>query len=82
MIINVKNVHRSLFEISAKNFLFIIFILMNSIPAVELFNCPLLHSFMNDTGVLAFNKTAMLHTEPTIHCQWLVVGSKQQVVEF
>ncbi|CAF3624692.1 unnamed protein product [Rotaria sp. Silwood1] len=59
-------------------------ILINSIPTVVLFNCPLLRSFMNDTGLLAFNKTTMMNTESIIHCQWLVVGSSQQriVVEF
>ncbi|CAM4759476.1 unnamed protein product [Rotaria magnacalcarata] len=60
---------------------------MNSIPTVVLTNCPLLRSFMNDTGVLVFNKTTTTttaNTESIIHCQWLVVGSSQQriVVEF
>ncbi|CAF0846997.1 unnamed protein product [Rotaria sordida] len=59
-------------------------ILINSIPAVVLSDCPLLRSFINDTGVLDFNKTTMMNTESIIHCQWLVVGSSHQriVVEF
>ena len=28
------------------------------------------------------NRTAMMPTDPTIHCQWLVVGSLHQVSTF
>ncbi len=67
-------------DYSDKCLLIIITILLiNSIPIAVSSNCPLLHSFMNDTGILMVNKTAMIGMESTIHCQWLVVGSIRQV---
>jgi hypothetical protein len=72
---------KSLFsrDYSDKCLLIMIILLINSIPIAVSSNCPLLHSFMNDTGILMVNKTAMIGMESTIHCQWLVVGSIRQV---
>jgi hypothetical protein len=56
-------------------------ILLTSLPNVILSNCPLLHSFMNDTGILRVNKTAMIQMESVVHCQWLVAGSSHKVIE-
>ncbi len=57
-------------------------IIINSIPIAVSSNCPLLSNFSNDTGILFVNKTAMIGTESTVHCQWLVVGSIRQVRSF
>ncbi len=60
-----------------------IMMIINSIPIVISSNCPLLRSFMNDTGMLFVNKTTMMiGTESTINCQWLVVSSVRQVREY
>ena len=68
-------------ECLGKNLILMIVILFNSISTVLLSNCPLLRSFINDTGILIFNKTAMMNAESIIHCQWLVVGSLHQVIK-
>lgn len=52
---------------------------INLLTAVRSSNCPLLQSFINDTGMLIVNKTAMIGMESNIHCQWLVVSSIRQV---
>lgn len=52
---------------------------MNLMAAVRSSNCPLLQSFINDTGILIVNKTSMIGIDASIHCQWLVVGSIRQV---
>jgi hypothetical protein len=78
-IIEIKSLHLSLSGHLGKGLLLIIILIINSIPNVILSNCPLLHSFMNDTGILFVNKTTMMTTESTIHCQWLVAGSAYQV---
>ncbi len=65
-----------------KDLVLIMMIIINSIPSVVLSNCPLLHSFMNDTGTLFVNKTIMIATESTINCQWLLTGSPEQVIKF
>lgn len=65
-----------------KNLIFMIIILINSISTVVLSDCPLLNSFINDTGLLILDKTTMINTESFIHCQWLVVGSSTQVTEY
>lgn len=68
------------FQSLGKIFLLIIMIVIISIPNVILENCPLLHSFMNDTGNLLVNKTSMtMNIDSTINCQWLIVGSSNQV---
>jgi hypothetical protein len=56
--------------------------IVNSISNVVLSNCPLLRSFMNDTGILFVNKTIMPNMESPIHCQWLVASSVHQVRKF
>ncbi|CAF3545157.1 unnamed protein product [Adineta steineri] len=63
-----------------KSLALIIIILVNTVIS----DCPLLRSFMNDTGILFVNKTTLTPFESTIHCQWLVVGSAHQriVVKF
>jgi len=65
-----------------KDLVLIMIIIINSIPSVVLSHCPLLRSFMNDTGTLFVNKTIMIDTVSTINCQWLLAGSPQQVIKF
>ncbi|UJR31118.1 hypothetical protein I4U23_018626 [Adineta vaga] len=62
----------------------VVIVLINSLPNVILTDCPLLRSFINDTGILSVNKMILTHSESTIQCQWLIVGSTHQriVVEF
>ncbi len=77
------NIHVFLSGYLGKSLSFIMMIIIiNSIPNVELSNCPLLRSFKNDTGSLFVNKTVMKNTESAIHCQWLLAGSEQQVIKF
>jgi hypothetical protein len=65
-----------------RGLMLIMIILIYSIPIVVRSDCPLLSSFTNDTGVLFINKTTLIQTESIIHCQWLVIGSSYQVIQF
>lgn len=77
--IDSKNLHVYLSGYLGKDSLILLLMVMNFVPAVVQSNCPLLRGFINDTGILIVNKTAMMGLESTIHCQWLVVGSVRQV---
>ena len=60
--------------------LLVLVTLINGMPGVRLSNCPLLRSYTDTTGILLVNKTAMMPTESTLHCQWLVASSIHQVL--
>jgi hypothetical protein len=52
--------------------------IITCIQGILSFDCPLLRSFTDNSGVLIVNKTAGL----PVHCQWLIASSLQQVIEF
>lgn len=65
------------------NVLFIVWILINSLSNIQAINCPILRSFTNNTGILVFDKTSREQSRQlTSHCQWLVVSSLHQVIEY
>lgn len=45
------------------------------------FNCPLLHSFTDNSGILSVNKNLVSYSELPIQCQWLIGSSPHQVVK-
>jgi len=81
-IIDFTSLHVFLSGYLGKGLVLTMIIIINAISSVVVSNCPLLRSFMNDTGILSVNKTAMMNTESTIHCQWLLAGSAYQVIKF
>lgn len=53
--------------------------IFHGMPGVRLSKCPLLRSYTDTTGTLLVNKTTMMPTGSTLHCQWLVASSIHQV---
>ena len=67
-------------EYLGKGFILVLTIVINSFQSVRSSNCPLLRSFTDHSGSLLVNKTAMMHTDSPVHCQWLIASPSHQVI--
>lgn len=71
--------HRYCHDYLGSSFLLAIIILSSCIWTTQSSYCPLLNSYENNTGILYLNRTMISTTDFLIHCQWLIVGSSDQV---